>query len=48
MHIMCAVQICSVTKVNAPICANLRLKLNIKIQKFIVKLFFREKFCFIY
>ena len=29
-------------KVNAPICANLKLKLYLKSQKCIVKLFFRE------
>ena len=31
-------------EVNASICANLRLKLYLKIQKFVVKLVFREKF----
>ena len=35
-------------KVNAPICANLRLNQDLKIQKFVVKLFFRGKFSFIY
>ena len=32
-------------KVNAPICANLRLDLYLKIQN--VKMSFRKKFCFI-
>ena len=36
-------------KVNAPICANLRLNLYLKVKKFVVKLFFRaSEFCFIY
>ena len=35
-------------KVTAPIRANLRFNLYLKVQKLVVKLFFQEKFSFIY
>ena len=35
-------------KINALIFANVRLDLYLKIQKFVVKFVYQEKFCFLY